>query len=209
MTEEAIPFKRKPTPDDAKDFESLWLDPKLGDGIVNVTQHEIPVDKPRDFFRVHPDQNYRRLAEVYTHRPEGAIDTEHYILAPAMRGRIEEARPCTITTVIYRDGNVRLWPLKLPKEGERDNDAWISARRAARRGMEVWVRLVWSRRAYKTREALPGYAPDPDYSKLPPFDDLIKLAFGEHGIIRDTEHPIYRELFGDGSKKADDDDEDL
>ena len=24
----------------------------------------------------------------------------------------------------------------------------------------------------------------------------MKLAFGEHGIIRDTTHPIYRELFG-------------
>ena len=41
-----------------------------------------------------------------------------------------------------------------------------------------------------------GYAPDPDYSKLPPFDELVRLAFGEHGVIRDRNHPIYRELFG-------------
>ena len=55
---------------------------------------------------------------------------------------------------------------------------------------------MWVRRAFQTRNALPGYAPDPDFRKLPPFNDLVKLAFGEHGVIRDTGHPIYRELFG-------------
>jgi hypothetical protein len=24
----------------------------------------------------------------------------------------------------------------------------------------------------------------------------VRLGFGDHGIIRDTAHPIYRELFG-------------
>lgn len=47
-----------------------------------------------------------------------------------------------------------------------------------------------------TRDAQPGYAPDPDFSKLPPFNELVRLAFGEQGIIRDKSHPIYRELYG-------------
>ena len=72
--------------------------------------------------------------------------------------------------------------------------------------MEKWVKLVWIRRAYQTRDALEGYAPDPDFSKLPPFVELVKLAFGEHGIIRNTAHPIYRELFGMPKEAADDDD---
>jgi hypothetical protein len=50
------------------------------------------------------------------------------------------------------------------------------------------VKLVWVRRAYQTREALPGYAPDPDFSKLPPFNDLVRLGFKEHGIIHDEKH---------------------
>jgi hypothetical protein len=73
------------------------------------------------------------------------------------------------------------------------------------------VKLLWQRRAFTTREAMPGYAPDPDWSKLPSFNELVKLAFGAHGIIRDTNHPIYRELFGEAPKTdgEGDDDADL
>jgi len=44
-----------PTPNDASDIEALWLDPALGDGLTDTNWHTIPVDKPKDFFRVHPD----------------------------------------------------------------------------------------------------------------------------------------------------------
>jgi hypothetical protein len=73
--------------------------------------------------------------------------------------------------------------------------------------MGKWVKLNWQKRAYKTREAQPGYAPDPDWSKLPPYSELVRLAFGEHGIIRDDNHPIVRELFGVPPKKPEDDDD--
>jgi hypothetical protein len=200
-----------PTPGDAADFTSLWLDPGLGDGITGTSYHAIVVGKPKDFFRTVPDAAYRRRTEIYTHKPEGAIEDQHYIIAPAMRGRIEEARPCTIVTVIYRDGTPRLWPIPAPRDGERDNEAWISARRAAKAALTKWVKLVWQRRSYKTRDAQPGYAPDPDFAKLklPPFDNLVALGFGESGVIRDENHPIYRELFGSAPVKTDDDDADI
>ena len=188
---------------DAQDIEALWLDPKLGDGITDAHWHTIPIGKPRDFFRVHPDPAFRRRTEVYVHKPEGAIEEQHYIIDPAMRGRLAEARPCVIVVCVYRDGNPRLWPIMFPRPGEKDNRAWITARSAARTGMDKWVKLVWSKGSYLTRDAQPGYAPDPDWSKLPPFNELVKLAFGEHGIIRDTTHPIYRELMGAPAVVAD------
>jgi hypothetical protein len=204
---EVIPIGAS-TPNDANDLDALWIDPKLGDGITSTSYHTVPVGRPKDFFRTHPSADYRRRTEIYTHKPEGAIDEQHFIIAPAMRGRIPEARPCTLVCVIYRDGSPRLWPVAFPRDGERDNTAWVSARSAARAGMDRWVKLLWVRRAYQTREALEGYAPDPDWKKLPPFNELVQLAFGEHGIIQNTEHPIYRELFGMPKKEAAGDDDD-
>jgi hypothetical protein len=92
----------------------------------------------------------------------------------------------------------------MPRDGQHDNDAWSSARAAARAGIDKWTKLVWSSRAYVTREAKPGYAPDPDWSKVPSWDELIQLGFGEDGIIRDESHPVYRDLFGEGKLGGDD-----
>ena len=193
--------------DDASDIEDLWLDPKMGDGITDTHYHSVPVDKPKDFFRTVIDPSYRRRTQIYTHKVEGVIDVQQYIVAPEIRGLIEEAVPCTLVTTVYRDGTPRLWPVKFPKDGSHDIEAWRTARIAAKAGMERWVKLVWARGSYKTRDAQPGYAPDPDFTKLPPFNELVRLAFGDHGIIRDIDHPIYRELFGVAPNEADKDDD--
>jgi hypothetical protein len=189
---------------DASDFADLWMSPDLGDGIVDERRSSIPVGKPKDFFRVHPDKNFRRRTEVYVHKTEGMIDEQTYILAPHLWGRLEEASPATIVAVIYRDGTPRLWAVKTPKEGERDNDAWVSARAAAKVAIDKWVKIVWSRGRYVMRQAQPGYAPDPEWSKFPDWDELVTLGFGKNGVIRDESHPIYRDLFGQ-ARVADDD----
>lgn len=194
-------------PADAQDFDSLWVDQKLGDDLTSTVNHKIPIGKPKEFFRTIRDPKYRRRAQMLTVKSETAIDEQYFIIGPKMKGQVEEARPCTLVTVIYRDGSLRLWPIKSPRDEEKDNEAWSSARAAARAAMDRWVKLVWSKRAYKTREAREGYAPDPDVSRLPPFNELVKLAFGEAGIIRDTEHPAYLDLCGAPSKTTDDLDE--
>jgi hypothetical protein len=194
------------TPSDARDIESLWDDPRLGDGLTDINLHSVPVDKPKDFFRVHPGPSYRRRAEVYVHKVEGEIDTSYYVLGPKMKGRLEEARPCILVTCIYRDGSPRIWPIMLPRDGEKDNAAWSSARKAARTAMDKWVKLVWVKRAYLTRDAQPGYSPEPDWTKLPPFNDLAAAGLGSHGIMEDTNHPIYRALLG--APKIDNDNDD-
>ena len=188
-------------PEDAKDLDSLWVDPGLGDGITTANFHTVPVDKPKTFFRTHPDSTFRRRTAVYTHKVEGVIGEQHYIVAPAMRGLIEKARPCTLVCVVYRDGSPRLWPIKFPNEGEHDNEAWMSARSAAKTAIDRWVRIVWIGRSFQTREAQPGYAPDPDWSRVPPWDELVTLGFGAHGIIRDKDHPIYHEQIGAAPNK--------
>jgi hypothetical protein len=126
-----------------------------------------------------------------------------------LHGQIDEARPCVIVTCVDRAGTPGLWPLKLPKEGEKDNEAWMSARAIAKAGMSYWVKKVWRGHAYIERRADEGYAPEPDFRRLKPFDELIHLAFGDHGIIRSTDHPVYRDLCGKPPKVTGDDDDPL
>src|SRR5262245_28771984 len=61
MADNPIPLKPKKIepPEDALDIDSLWLDPKLGDGLVDMHRYNIPMDKPRDYFRVISDPKYR------------------------------------------------------------------------------------------------------------------------------------------------------
>jgi len=197
-------------PEDAKDLDSLWLDVKAGDDITAITHHTIVVDKPKNFFRTVPDPAYRRHVEIYTHKIEGVVGETHYIIDKSMRGLIEEARPAQLVTVVYRDGTPRLWVIKSPKEGEHDNESWVSARSCAKTAMVKWVKLVWVKRVYMTRDADPGYAPEPDWTKppfkLPAFGELVTAGFGKHGIIKDKSHPIYRELFGAAPIQSVDDD---
>jgi hypothetical protein len=200
-----VKFPDQSGPDDTADITRLF-DPEIGDSITDTVVHGIPLGKPRDFFRTHPEKAYRQSSMVYCHKPENVIDAQYFIIDPAMQSHFEDdARKCTLVTVIDRTGDLRLWPISMPRESEHDNEAWKSARAAARRGIDKWVRVVWSKRAYKVREAKVGYAPEPDWSKLPPFHELVRIAFGEHGIVRDENHPIYCALLG--TKAAADDDD--
>ena len=193
-----------------RDIESLWDDPGLGDGLTVTSIHSIPIDKPKNFFRVNSDPAYRRRTEMYIHKVDGEMDKSYYILGKKMKGRLEEARHCTIVTCIYRDGSVRLWPIPLPRDGEQDNKAWASARVAARTAMTKWVKLVWVGGAYQTRDAKPGYAPDPNWEKLPPYNNLVETAFGAvHGFMDDEEHAIYRDHIAGAAPSGNDDDDGL
>jgi hypothetical protein len=189
---------------DAADIASLWVGTDVGDPLTTEHVNFVPIGRPKDFFRTHPDLGYRRRCEIYVHKSENIIGTEYYLIGPAMRGRIEEARPCVIVTVVDRLGMPRLWPLIEPRAGEQDNPAWVSSRRIAREGLSAWVRAVWKERIFISRIADDGYAPTPEFNRLQPFEDLVRLAFGEHGIVRDENHPVYRDLFGKAGPGDDD-----
>jgi hypothetical protein len=204
--EAAKPNGKYVPPADATDIAELYIGGEQGDPLTTVALHKVPVGKPRDFFRTVPDPSYRQRVEIYIHKSENVVDEQYYIIGPGLRGQIEEAYPCLLVTVIDRLGMPRLWPIKSPKDGGKDNVAWQTARAIARDGMDFWVRAVWSGSGvgYAERRAEPGYAPEPDFSRLLPFDELVKAAFGAHSVIRDKSHPIYRGLFGI-AQSADDD----
>ena len=209
-TAEAAPSlepKVEPQPeaaDDDSDIRELWTDDGLSDPLAVEHIYIIKIGKPKDFFRVDPRPSYRRKCEILIVKSENSVSEQYYIVGPKMQGRIEEARPCTLVTAVDRLCIPRLWPLKAPRDGENDNDAWITERAVAREGLTKWVKLLWRGRAFHSREAEEGYAPDPDFEKLPAFSTLVRTAFGDHGTIRDESHRVYRDLFGKAKRPGSD-----
>jgi hypothetical protein len=196
----------KLVPPDLSDIAELFSKTD-DDPLTTASPTSVPVGKPRDFFRLVPLREYRERTEFYRHKSENTIEEEHYLIGPKMQGRIIEARPCLLVTCVDRFGNPRLWPLTLPRDGEKDNDNWVRARELAREAQTQWLRIVWNGKGYTKRVAEKGYAPEPDFTKLPSFYELVRLAFGDDGVIRDETHPVYRHLFGIASEAAEDDGE--
>jgi hypothetical protein len=190
---------------DTFDIEQLWIDDGLKDPLATEHFHDIPIGRPRDFFRTVRDPSFRHEAEIVSIKSENVVGEQFYLVGPTVRGLIEEARPCIIIVTVDRTWSPRLWPLKRPRPGERDNAAWISSRAIARSGLDYWVKALWQGRSFVERRAEAGYAPDPDFSKLPPLNALIRLAFGDNGIIQDETHPVYRDLFGKAQLPGGDD----
>jgi hypothetical protein len=193
-----------PPADDDADIRELWTDDGLSDPLAVEHIHIVKVGKPKDFFRTDPRRTHRRQCEILVLKSENSVGDQYYIIGPKMQGKIEEARPCTLVTAVDRLGIPRLWPLKAPRDGENDNDAWITERAVAREGLTKWVKLLWRGRAFHSREAEEGYAPDPDFEKLPAFSTLVRTAFGDHGTIRDESHRVYRDLFGKAKRPGSD-----
>jgi hypothetical protein len=191
---------------DTDDIEALWEDDGLGDPLTTTHVHTAPVGKPADFFMACPDRKYRRKTWLYAYKSENVVGVQYFIVDRPMRDKVRRARPCTLLTVVDRAGAPRIWPLWSPRPGENDNIAWITARSAARQALTNWVRLEWvnSTIGYASEVADPGYAPDPDFSRLPPFNQLIKAAFGPDGIWRNEESRAYRACFGKVVKEPDD-----
>jgi len=155
----------------------------------------VPVKRPgpQDFIRVHPDPEYRGDFMALIMKEED----EHFLIHPSLHVELSgEGVPVTIFTCINRQGVVFLWPVRLPDADGKTNSWWTSARDAAERAMTQWLRV-------KAVKALGGYeqtvaenmTAEPEWPDLP-FMNLLEIAFGKDGIIRDVDHIAVRRLRG-------------
>src|SRR5215471_14770606 len=131
-----------PTNPDPFDPASLRLDPSYAETIgVRKLLTTVPVRKPnrQDFVRVHPDPLYRLTAAII----ELKEDREIYLVAPHLVEALQdEFTPAILFTAVNRQGVVFLWPTKLPGPDGKENEWHRSAREAAEKAVNAWVRIM-------------------------------------------------------------------
>src|SRR6516225_7818699 len=107
--------------------------------------HNIPVDKPpaESWFRVCDVEDY--VFDTYLlHIKNGADRGVYQVgadLLPLLSGE-RLLKPTRLVLCIDRQGELRLWPLRLPGPDGREDDWMSSALAIAEQAKHQWVRLV-------------------------------------------------------------------
>jgi hypothetical protein len=154
----------------------------------------IPVSKPsrQSFVRCRPGEEWQLATAILELKEE----RESYIVTPDLWDELAlEITPRLLCVCISRQGNLFLWPVKLPGADGR-LDAWSeSAMAAAHHATKSWIRLVanMSLGAYEIWEAT-GNLPEPEWPDLT-LQQMVNIAF-KGRLIDNLDHPVIRKLQG-------------
>jgi hypothetical protein len=156
----------------------------------------IPVRRPSKevWFRSHPDPSFRFpacLIELKELNETYLVDSE---LWPHLGGESTFVTK-ELITVMSRQQNLLIWPIRLPGADGRIDPWNASAMEAANMARDKWIRLS-PNRSLGAYEILEGRDPQasvewPDQ----PFDTLLKIAF-KGRVIESLDHPVIRQLRG-------------
>jgi hypothetical protein len=182
---------------DPTDLTALALDPSVymeTGKVKRIRQILAGRPSPQTFFRVHPDPAYRlgfAMVELKEER-------EDYLVIPALVRELPgEVVHKMLYTTLDRNGTIRLWSVRLPSEDDRKTMLWYkSAHDAAELAKSKWVRLKANMHdgAYECIVA-EAEIPEPDWSQLAPFPDLLHSAYNNR-VIRTLDHAVIKRLRG-------------
>ena len=154
----------------------------------------VPVRKPdrQSFIRVHPSEDFRLSTAVI----ELKEDREIYLVEPNLLAALPgDIVPMEIFTAINRQGDIFLFPVRLPVDEKRKNEWSRTLLLAAQMGMKRWVRIAANMQvgAYDVSEAISNL-PDPTWPDVS-FKELLQIAF-EDRFIHTLDHPVIGRLHG-------------
>jgi hypothetical protein len=189
-----------PTPDAAPDpFDpaSLRISGAAAESIgVKRAILTVPVRKPgQEFVRVHPDEAFALPTTIL----ELKADREIFLVSPSLRDALAAESAMSVRmlfTTISRQGDLFLWPVRLPAPTGRVDNWSVSAMEAAQLARKSWVRVQakMSLGAYEVFEAT-GDLPAPEWPSLS-FAEILKIAFKDR-LIDALDHPVLRQLRGE------------
>jgi hypothetical protein len=187
--------KKIETVEDDFDLKNLVLPQSFIEtaGVKKLLTH-IPVRRPdkQTFIRVHPDPTYRATMAVVELRDE----REMYLLTPEVAAAMpNEFSMACVFTAITRQGNLFLWPVKLPQPDGKVLSWHQVAMEAAMMAMDKWLRVVpnMGNSAYDIYEAQ-GVIPDPTWPSLE-FKELLRIAWRDK-LVKTLDHPLIKRLHG-------------
>lgn len=156
----------------------------------------IAVGRPSDeeFIRVHPDDEFTMVNNVLDY------GRSTYIVAPSMLNECgTKVRTAVLVTYFGEYSGVGIWPIKRPKgDGTGFGSSWSqSAMELVARARTSWVRLESNQAAsrYDCVAALSDRG-EPRWPNMT-FRDVLKLAFGDGGVIDHRDHPVLKALRGE------------
>lgn len=168
-------------------------------GAVTPTEKKLTsvrVGKPnkQQWVRINPDPKYRVDVAVIEMKEEGSY---FYLVEPSLAPELaHEVIFVTLFTAITREGNVLIWPVRLP-DPEGSPNSWIeSAREAASEALTNWVRVQANLRigAYELWVA-PSDLAKPKFPETS-FTELLSIGFKGDRFIDTLDHPVVGHLRG-------------
>jgi len=156
----------------------------------------IPVRKPskESWFRTHPKEEYRLPAYVIELKQQGEI----FLVARALCADLGEESTFVsklLIPTLTRQGDLLLWPIRLPG-ADGSSDPWsTSALEAANTARTKWVRMS-SKRSLGAYELIvaPDPQPEPNWP-IKSLNEIVQIAFKGH-VIDTLDHPVIRQLRG-------------
>jgi len=188
--------EREQTAPDPFDPATLRLSQDFASTVgVEKVLTNVPCRKPKrlEFVRVRAGADWRVDTAVF----EDSIDHETYLVAADfIRELAEEVRPVCLRLTINRQGDIFLWPCKLPGPDGRSNLWHESAVKAATWAEEKWVRVSANMGAgMYDLNAATGNLAEPKWPKES-FRDVLELCFRDRRIDS-RDHPLLKSLRGE------------
>ena len=142
---------------------------------------------------MHPDEKWRLQTTILRLKEEG----EDYLVHPQLRiVAWDEIQPVILFTVVNRQAEVFIWPVRLPRGDGRTDSFMESDMVAAKEAERKWTRRQWvpENKTHKVLVAS-GLTDEPTWPEIA-FQELLRKAFKDRYIC-DPDHPVLKRLRGD------------
>jgi hypothetical protein len=155
----------------------------------------MPVQKPprQAFVRVHPDPEFRLPVALLELKDE----QETYVVVPDVAMQIpSEVKHVDLRLTVTQQGIPFLWKVPLPPNDRAENSWSMTARTAAERAENEWVRMSanMSAQNYDVHVSSSNAAEPVWPTKS--MAELLEIAFRNGKLIDSLDHPVVQRLLG-------------